>query len=118
MKRDMDTVRRILLAVEDASAPVEQLDDCDDAVFSYHVAILIESGLVRGDVSDYGDTLQPFGGSIFRLTWSGHEFLDAARNESVWQNTTATVRSKGLSLTFDVLKELLTATVRGQLGLC
>jgi hypothetical protein len=116
MKRDMDIVRRILFAVEDASAPVEQLDDCEDSVFSYHVAILIESGLVRGDVSD-GHNLQPVGGSIFRLTWSGHEFLDAARNDSVWHKTTGSIRSKGLSLTFDLLKELLTATLRGQLGI-
>jgi hypothetical protein len=116
MKRDMDTVRQILLAVAAASEPVEQLDDCDDSVFSYHVAILIEGGLVRGDVSD-GPNLQPMAGSIFRLTWHGHEFLDAARNDTVWQKTTGTVRAKGLSLTFDLLKELLAATIRGQLGL-
>ena len=116
MKRDMDTVRKILFAVEEANEPVEEIPDCDDSVFSYHVAILIEGGLVRGDVSD-GPNLQPMAGSIFRLTWQGHEFLDAARSDSVWQKTTSTIRSKGLSLTFDLLKELLAATMRGQLGL-
>ena len=117
MKRDMDIVRRILLAVEEADAPVEALEGLDDSVFSYHAAILVEAGLVRGDAPTYGDTLQPFGASIFSLTWSGHEFLDAARNESVWQKATGTARAKGLSVTLDVLKELLTATLRGQLGL-
>jgi hypothetical protein len=113
----MDIVRRILLAVEDADGPVEALEGLDDSVFSYHAAILIEAGLVRGDAPTYGDTLQPFGASIFSLTWSGHEFLDAARNDSVWQKATGTVRAKGVSLTFEVLKELLTATIRGQIGL-
>ena len=58
MKRDMDIVRRILFAVEDACAPIEQIEDCVDSIFSYQTALLIEAGLVKGDVSD-GPDLQP-----------------------------------------------------------
>ena len=52
MTRNMDTIRRILIAVEDSTAPIEAIPDCDNGVFSYHVALLIEAGLVRGDVTD------------------------------------------------------------------
>jgi len=52
MTRNMDTIRRILIAVEDSTAPIEAIPDCDNGVFSYHVALLIEAGLVRGDFTD------------------------------------------------------------------
>jgi hypothetical protein len=114
MKRDMNLIRLLLLRAEsdeevDVSAYTE-----DQLV--YHSALLVEAGLVDGAIRTNAKGY-PNGVVTIRLTWSGHEFLDAARDESVWQKATGTVRSKGLSLTFDVLKELLTATIRGQVGL-
>ena len=35
-----------------------------------------------------------------RLTWQGHEFLDAARNEDRWNQAKKTISEKGGSLTF------------------
>lgn len=115
MKRDMDIVRRIFFAVEGASGPVEQIADCPDSIFSYQTALLIEAGLVKGDVSD-GHDLQPLGGSIFRLTWAGHDFLDAARNDTVWHTAKEKILKPGASWTFDLLKETLKAIAKQQLA--
>jgi len=76
----------------------------------------VEAGLIDGAIRTDAQGY-PNGVASIRLTCKGHEFLDAARNDSIWQKTTGRVRSKGISLTFDLLKELLTATIRGQLGL-
>ena len=110
----MNLIRLLLLRMEGG-------DEVDLAPYTeeqriYHSALLVEAGLVDGVVRKNAQGY-PSGVASIRLTWKGHEFLDAARNDSIWQKTTGTVRSKGLSLTFDLLKELLTATIRGHVGL-
>ena len=51
MKRDMDLVRRIMLAIEDDRAPADldftELGHTKEAV-TYHVKLLVEAGLVVG----------------------------------------------------------------------
>lgn len=86
MKRDMELVRKILLAVE-ASGTVEkpidlEFEGIDPKIVSYNVSKLYEAGLVSAIKFDL---LQGPVWSPMSLTWSGHEFLDAARNETVWQ---------------------------------
>lgn len=44
---------------------------------------------------------------IDRLIWAGHEFLDLARDQSIWKKGTTMLRDKGIGLTIDVLKPLL-----------
>ena len=41
-----------------------------------------------------------------RLTWNGHEFLDAIRSDTIWQKTKSSFLSKGLSMTFDLVKSV------------
>jgi hypothetical protein len=41
-----------------------------------------------------------------RLTWGGHELLDAIRNDTIWNKTKESFLSKGLSMTFDLLKSV------------
>ncbi len=40
------------------------------------------------------------------LTWGGHDFLDAIRNDDVWSKTKSTVQEKVGSATFEVVKAL------------
>ena len=115
MKRDMDIIRRILIAVEDADEPVEIIPDCTDAVFGYHAALLIDAGLATGDVVD-GPNLQPMAGSIFRLTWAGHDFLDAARSDTVWRTAKEKILKPGVSWTFEILKETLKTLAKQELA--
>jgi hypothetical protein len=113
MQRDMNIVRSILTHAADA-APIESIPDCDDRVFSYHVALLIEAGLVHGTVTEFG--LQPAGGAIFRLTWAGHDFLDAARDDTVWRTAKEKILKPGVSWTFDLLKATLRALAAQELA--
>src|SRR4051794_24427142 len=89
MKRDMDLVRKILLAAEDADGQPDLRslvsDACDERKIAYHTGLLREAGLVKGIFVegglDPGDYDQCF---IQSLTWEGHEFLDSARKETIW----------------------------------
>jgi hypothetical protein len=110
----MDIVRRILMHAADAEPPIESIPDCDDRVFSYHVALLIEADLVHGTFTELN--LQPAGGAIFRLTWAGHDFLDAARDDTVWHAAKEKILKPGASWTFDLLKAALRALAAQQLA--
>jgi hypothetical protein len=52
----------------------------------------------------------------FRLTWEGHEFLAAARDESIWKKAKAKVTAAAGDVPIAILKELLMQTLRSQLG--
>ena len=117
MKRDMDLVRQILLAIEEAPgfAPTLQIDGYTDEQIGYHVIIMIEASLIHGaDVTGDGDS-GPMG-IPSRLTWRGHEFIDAARDPSRWQQAKDAIGTIG-GASIPVWISLLTAYMKQKLGL-
>ncbi len=119
MKRDMDLARQILFTIEESSydgAPMDiHLDGFSEKEVSYHVMLLAEAELVEAKSwSEFGGgwDCQPT-----RLTWQGHEFLDAARNENRWNQAKKVIRDKGGALTFDILGGVLTQLMRQAVGL-
>ena len=113
MRRDMDLVRKILLMVESAPSATELLDveiqGADDELVAHHIQIMMEAGLVHAvDLStDAYDDFRPQ-----YLTWEGHEFLDACRDQGRWDKAKEIVQSKGTAVTVAVLKELLAQLMR------
>ncbi|MGN5146108.1 DUF2513 domain-containing protein [Aeromonas veronii] len=119
MKRDWDVVRLILTKLEelpDSLSTLTYIDfyaddrikpDADltelDRQVSYHMELLIEAGLVVGTMDDSA-TLYAKEFRAYRLTWSGHEFLETIRSDTVWNKTKETFTTKGLDMTFDLIK--------------
>lgn len=54
---------------------------------------------------------------VRNLTWEGHEFLDSAGNESVWDKTRQFIAEKGGGASFQVLTELLKKMILRQFDL-
>jgi DNA-binding transcriptional ArsR family regulator len=82
MKRDMELVRRLLIYIEERAnqrEPIQvELEGIDDDVVQYHLELLTEADIISTiDASSY-DGKHFF---VKRLTWYGHEFLDAARDD-------------------------------------
>ena len=111
----MDVVRWILLHVEEAKQPVQSIPDCPPDVFAYNAALLIEEGFLDGRVIR-GPKGYPTGALILRMTWRGHEFLDAARSDTVWQTAKEKMLKPGMSWTFDLLREVLKGLAKQQLA--
>ena len=95
MKRDMDLVRSILIAIEGNETPSLSRDDfyrrrfkemfpsCppwNDIQIVEHVRIMEQAGLIKVD-----GVMGPRGFSSLGLEWEGHEFIANARNEDVWK---------------------------------
>ena len=120
MKRDMDLARRILLAIEgmtyqgEPDYSLSTIDSYTPEELDYNIMLLNEANLIqaKSTTSLSGRTKW----SIERLTWQGHEFLDAARNETIWQKTKKLIQEKGGALTFDVAKAVLAQVALKQVG--
>ena len=112
MKRDWDTIREILTKLEENTSANHTLQLSDfpseqAEKISYHAELLLEAGLVDGEM------LKTLGGGpydffITRLTWYGHEFLDAINNDTVWEKTKKSFVSSGISMTFELVKSVAT----------
>ena len=121
MKRDMDLIRDLLLRIEGldhARARVDELlrEGDDKPRILYHLELLHEAGLFDGLLLDI-DQAGVVDAVINRLTWQGHEFLDAARNELVWQEAKGLMKDKLISLPFEIISQLVVQILRAQVGL-
>jgi hypothetical protein len=110
MKRDMDLCRRILFEVEASPEAVGHrpiqlnIEGHDPHEISYHVQLLQGASLLEAmDLSaDDEIDFRPK-----RLTYAGHEFIEAARKDSLWQKAKSLALEKTGGLSLDVLKALL-----------
>ena len=111
MKRDMELVRKLLFLAEADGKDDKLCEEYGQEKVAGHVAILLDAKLIDG-VVEYDQVGRPFASVILRLTWAGHEFLDNARNDTVWNKVTATIKNAAISASFEVLVEMLKAAVK------
>jgi hypothetical protein len=111
MKRDMDLIRRILLDTEasDLTDGFDHLvlDYGDDLAkqVQYQILQLKEAKLIETEEEAGIQTLDYW---PTRLTWAGHEFLDAIRKDTLWQKVKAVAVEKTGGLGFEIVKALAT----------
>jgi hypothetical protein len=118
MIRDFDLIRSVLFQVEQAPAgePLMSLQidaGMDPAVLGEHLEIMIGQNLIEGEVI----SLKPLAFLIHRLTWQGHDFLEHARNDTIWKKVMAEAKSKGVSMTVVILNGLLSKAAEKYAGL-
>jgi hypothetical protein len=85
MKRDMDKVRSIMLALEERRDPYflsynpEPLADLDDpSEIVEYLQMLHSGGLLESTQK-----------GVYRISWAGHEFLAKIRDDEIWSKTKA-----------------------------
>jgi hypothetical protein len=108
MKRDMDLIRELLLWAEEPSDDADKASDLANAVAAtgrepaecfYNLTLLLDAGFIIG---------KPLLGDDFyvqRMTWQGHEFLDAVRDDGTWKKTKEGAQQVG-SWTVGLLMDL------------
>lgn len=105
MLRNMELVRDICRFIQ--NSPDEHVElrtsdfpDVSDVTFEAHVRLAVEAGLVEETWADR-DSKQ------LRLTNSGFDFLEYARNEGLWAKAKDALRSSGQPATLVVFAEIL-----------
>ncbi len=108
MKRDMDLARQIMLELEQAPYTGTwihiSLENRSREEVNYHVMLLAKANLIEAEkyVNSCSTEWLPIS-----LSMQGHDFLEAAKNETIWQKAKTYIRDKGGVLTFDVAKAVL-----------
>ena len=125
MRRNMDLIRQLLLGIEgEASTQQEfRIEGVDDLEKWYNIDLLVQANLIRGVEVRWaadGTGQYAYTKGLAALTWEGHDFLDAVRNDSIWQQASEKAKAGVLdmqSLTFEVIKSLCVSTTKHVLGL-
>lgn len=116
MKRDMELVRKLLLSIESDRDWGECVGPQSLETVLGHLEIMMDAKLLIGRLyKDENGDLKAV--DVYRLTWAGHEFLDNARNDTVWKNVMTRVKSVGATASFEVLVELLKSAVKSCMGM-
>lgn len=115
MKRDMDKVRSVMLALEAHNGPLmvtmktPTLGDTDDGQETIEYILMLHSA----------GFLESSQRSVYRITWAGHEFLDSVRDPEIWKKAKEGASKIG-SWSMKLLGELAIGFARAkahQLGL-
>jgi Hypothetical protein (DUF2513) len=116
MRRDMDLIRKILLKAENAESsdiPKDlHVDGYTQEQVKYHLKLLTDANLITNEqhVPLFESKPESTNWKMSvprRLSWEGHEFLDAARDETRWNEAKKIAGQKGGSMAFDVIKGVL-----------
>jgi len=120
MKRDMDLVRNILIAIEnsvDDEPGTIRLphDQYNDVTIYQHIRMMHEGELIHAIEGHGFDGAAPW--YPHSLKWHGHDFLDAVRDDVVWDRVKARQAAIGNSLPIDALYGLAMHEIKNNLGL-
>ena len=99
-------LKDILIEIEKSDDPFGLIDiklsDRNEIEISYHVKLLYQAGLIEAE--DVSGTSQ-FKWIPVSLTWNGHEFLDAIRNDTVWKRLKEKVMEQGGNVPFSIIQQ-------------
>jgi hypothetical protein len=110
-KRDLDRMRALMLEAE--SLPLHSEDESESGFVDiqsklidgdgYQLYLMRDQGWSEGKDVELG---------FFRITSNGHDYLDAIRDEGVWNKTKKTIAETGGNATLEMVKLVAIAYVR------
>ena len=125
MKRNFDLVRHIMARIEsvrpgsftDETTYLHDLGGEYEPVTIYaHIELLLEEKFIKGKIhKNHDDIIDAL--HITGLTWKGHDFVDASKDESIWMKAKETILKPTVSITFSLLLEWLKEEAKKKLGL-
>jgi hypothetical protein len=105
VKRDMELVRKVLLAAQDGNQNRAIEGYTEDQIL-YHKDLVIRHRLAEGTVMPDSTkaTEVPAAVYIRKLTWEGHDFIDAIADESNWNKVKDFLKDAGKQVTIETVK--------------
>jgi len=121
MKRDFDLIRHMLSDIEamPAGEAIREFKypEYDLATIEEHVRLIDEAGFIKGEISDVMGGPRTCSIFITGLSWEGHDFLDAMKDDNIWNKAKESVLKPGASITFGLLLEWLKIEAKQKLGI-
>ena len=122
MKRDFDLIREIMFEIEKANPRFETdfleglRDKYGDDEINYQMLLLHDAGFIDAEINQHLNSPFPDIWQSVRMTWEGHEFLDAARDKEIWEKA-KTKLAPIAGFTIEILKAVLIAGIKDQVGI-
>ena len=106
-KRNLERIREILLHLEtqdgeDDGRVWTRGDDFWSAADQYQIDLAKQAGFLEGDYETNGSVVT----DLLRITFDGHDYLDAIRDEGIWNKTKQAVAETGGSATLEIVKSV------------
>ncbi len=118
MNRDMDVIRKIVLASRDSDGAIKSIDGIDEKMFNFNAMLLDEAGLAECLIKMPGNNnTVPILAIVNRLTWNGFEFADSITDETIWNKAKEHLLKPASSWTFGLLFEYLKAEIKQKLAI-
>jgi hypothetical protein len=118
MKRDMDLIRQILFKIEEYDGDSEihnlQIESYSHEEITYHVYLLLDARLIEGRILYGQGTVKPRNYVIYRMTWTGHDFLDACRDDGRWQKAKKIIDENLKGASLNIISMLLEEIMKSQ----
>ena len=128
MKRDLELIRKLLLFFENREEVTVmnynkinneeelRIDDYNGGLIVDHITLLYEAGYLDGE-PEKTKTGRIIAVHPYRLTWDGHEFLEAMRNESIFRKAVSITKEKSLNLPLEIFKSLAQKLITNELNI-
>lgn len=122
MKRDLDLVREILLWMEaqpegrNCNTWEFDIPGRSEKDIGYHAYLMHQAGLIIAyDTTSMSDDAPSW--APLMLTWGGHEFIDAAKDNGIWEKAKKNIIGPAASVSFTLLLEWLKEEGKRRLGI-
>lgn len=120
MKRDMELIRKIMLAAESGEGgwcgDTSKIEGYTDHQIGYHRYLICASGLAKGDDTSCTEDTGP-NWIIEYLTPTGHDFIESIRSDTVWNKTKDRIASTVGTASLEVFKQLAVKIGKEMLGI-
>lgn len=109
MQRNMDLIRQVILNVE-CGSPYPEIVGFTPQAIKYHQMLAIEAGLLNGKHGKYQEnaTEIPSFVIIQDVTWEGHNFIEAIRDDTNWNKIKSYLVQQGKQITIETIKSAAT----------
>ncbi len=121
MKRDMDLVRKILMVMSEENAGPNTNWEGKCVGFTrdqilHHAHLMKQGGLI--DAVESKSLRNPIPIAMpLSITWAGHDFLDAVKDDSLWERAKLNVIKPAGGVAFSVLLEWAKTEAIRRLGI-
>lgn len=128
MKRDLELIRKLLFYFENREEVTVmnynkinneeelRIDSYSGCLIVDHIILLYEAGYIDGE-PEKTSTGRIIAVHPYRLTWDGHEFLEAMRNESIFKKAVNISKEKSLDLPIEIFKSLAQKLITNELSI-
>jgi hypothetical protein len=129
VKRDLSLIREILLDCEKSEdrwftigiledrQQWEELNTDYEELHLAHFDLMVDASLIRKHNAVHPGLGGPeIAEVMFEITWAGFDYLDAVRDDGIWEKTKSAVAETGGSASLELVKSLATGFLKKKIA--